>query len=169
MIHLREGSRKQRCKVQTGVLPLHNCLGRSAHRVGGVLFEVMLSLALFAGAATFTLGAVRSVFATLERSALQQEAVDVARSRIAELEAGLISLTSLRDGNAGDASHEAPQRWLLDAKTSRTQYPNLTLVELTVSQNSQDSAAVRVTLRQLIELRAADAAAAGSDEVGGSP
>src|SRR5262245_36044128 len=74
---------------------------------GGVLFEVMLSVALFAGAAAFTLAATRSVSITLERSQKQQQAVDLARTRLAELEAGLITLGDLRGESAGAADSPA--------------------------------------------------------------
>ena len=60
-------------------------------RRAGVLFEVIVALVLFVGAASFVLSANRSVFSTLERTRLQREATDLARTRLAELEAGLIT------------------------------------------------------------------------------
>ena len=40
-------------------------------RAGGVLLEVLLSLALFVGAASFTLGAMSNVLGALDRSRRQ--------------------------------------------------------------------------------------------------
>ncbi len=132
---------------------------------GAVLFEVMLAVVLFGGAAAFTLAAVRSVFTALESMRLQQEAVDLAKSKMAQLEAGLITLADLR-GDAGatttDASADAPKtghEWNFELKTQRTPYTSLTLVELTVRQSGvdaekpNDAAPMSYTLRQLIKTR----------------
>jgi len=136
------------------------------HRRGGVLFEVMLAVALFVGAAALTLASVRSVTRTLERTRLQQEAVDLARSRMAELEAGLTTLGGLRgdadidDPNSTD-SHAAAEepRWRIEVSTARSEFGNLTLVELTVIENmpaeleAAGESPMRYTLRQLVALR----------------
>lgn len=128
---------------------------------GGVLLEVVLSIALFGGAAGFALAAVQSVFATLERTRLQQEAIDLARSKIAELEAGLITLADIRSGETTDSSSRAAGAaggvaWVFDLKSQRSEFTQLTLVELTVRQAGSDGAAsdtgMRYTLRQLIHL-----------------
>src|SRR5689334_1325304 len=89
---------------------------------GGVLFEVLLAVALFAGAAALALGCVKSVFSALDRTRREQEAVDVARSRMAELESGMITLADLRgqtvetmgsmsEQSSGGAGAETPARW----------------------------------------------------------
>src|ERR1043165_8910114 len=91
---------------------------RHVHR-GAVLFEVMLAVALFGGAAAFTLAAVRSVFASLDRVRLQQEAVDVAASTMAQLEAGAVTLADVRGESS--ATHQADSairnRWIITAET----------------------------------------------------
>jgi hypothetical protein len=148
-----------------------------------MLFEVMLSVALFVGAAAFCLGATRSVFGALDRAKRQQEAVDLARSKLAELEAGLITLGDLRDEWSGavgsfesDEELDAPgrrPRWSFDVKTSRTEFRGLTLVELTVAEPpelegdrlSAETTNPSVTLRQLVALRAEDVEAYEVDEL----
>ncbi len=152
------------------------CLKRERTRRGGVLFEAMLAIALFVGAASFTLASVRNVTRALERSRMLQEAVDIARSRMAELEAGLITLGALRgETDVGDGYEQrsgaftldnegfsmSRPRWRLEIATSRTTFPNLTLVELTVIENRDEAGqgaadaanAMRYTLRQLVALR----------------
>jgi hypothetical protein len=137
-------------------------------RRGGVLFEVMLAVALFAGAAAFTLAAVRSVHHTIERSQKQQEAIDLARSKLAQLEARLITVGDLRGeaesvGATLDPSdldeQTAPSLWRMEVATNRSEFTNLTLVELTVIENIAPEAEtggavpMRYTLRQLVALR----------------
>jgi hypothetical protein len=143
-------------------------------RCGAVLFEVMLSIALFTGAAAFTLAAVRSVYITLDRTSRQHEAIDLARSKMAQLEAGLITLADLRSG-ADDASEgndsQSKPRWVYELRTQRTEYTGLTLVELTVHEQQASKAAadnaMSYTLRQLMNLRtgsASESAALGDEE-----
>src|SRR5512145_1515697 len=121
----------------------------NGRRRGGILFEVMLAVALFGGAAAFTLGAVRSVLTTLDRTRRQQEAVDLARTKLAELEAGFISLAEL--------SADSIEGWALESKSNRSEFANLTLVELTVREQAPHGQApeqaVSFTLRQLVALR----------------
>ena len=140
---------------------------RELHR-GAVLFEVLLSVALFGGAAAFTLAAMQSVFDSLDRLRSRQEAIDLASSKLAELEAGLISLADLRSGNAADSD----ERWVFDLHSRRSEFTRLTLVELTVRQRESGGGAgaatpVSFTLRQLIALRQSDDA--GSAGSGGEP
>jgi hypothetical protein len=156
---------------------------RVNRRRGGVLFEVMLSVALFVGAAAFVLGATRSVFTTLDRTRLQREALDLARSRLAELEAGLINLADLRGENSDagsfaeagaprDGDHpDGQSQWTFDLKTSRSEFTGLSLVELTVIEDlgsaidSSGAAPMRVTLRQLMSLREMDEEGFEQDEI----
>ncbi|MCI0630807.1 MAG: hypothetical protein L0Y44_09165 [Phycisphaerales bacterium] len=140
----------------------HAPSGTDRRRRAGVLFEVMLSVALFGGAAAFTLAAVRSVFANLDQLQRRQEAADLARSSLAELEAGLISLAELRDHSADG--------WTFDLKTSRSEFGDLVLVELTVkeaqqSENHDPDNAMSCTLRQLMSLREGREAKYEKDEL----
>jgi hypothetical protein len=137
---------------------------------GGVLLEVVIALTLFIGAASLTLAAARSVFTSLDQMRRRQEAVDLARSKLAELQAGLITLADLRGERAdavgstrstnfnrmsNDGGRAAATGWILDARTSRTVFTGLSLIELTVREDVSPEApqAVSFTLRQLMPLR----------------
>jgi hypothetical protein len=147
--------------------------GSRKKRCGGILFEAMLALALFAGAAAFTLGAVRSVFDSFGVMRRRQEAVDLARTKIAELEAGIISLTDLRSGMVERDRGESGLGWTFELKTHRTAFTGLTLIELTVLEDqgmgvhSVSSNAVSFTLRQLVALREDQAPEYEQDELAG--
>jgi hypothetical protein len=146
-------------------------------RRGGVLFEIVLSVAIFVGAATFVLAASRNVVDALDRAQREQEAMDIARSKLAEIEAGLTVVADLRDGRldrVGSIELE-PLRlrrddtttppWTIDVQTGRTDYADLTLVEITVAEDVPGlpgmiepgaPTPISVTLRQLIRLREDD-------------
>jgi hypothetical protein len=131
--------------------------------------EVLVSMAIFIAAATFTIGATSDVLSALDRSGREQLAIDLARSKLAELEAGLIALEDLRDGTVESVGSieqfgddDEGRRWLVDVETVRSDVPGLTVVEITVSEEPDDAFAfgdgaearlVRFTLRQLVRLR----------------
>jgi hypothetical protein len=138
---------------------------------GAILLEVMLALGLFVGSAAFCLAVTRSLFAALDRADRRQLAVDLARSRLAELEAGMVTLQELRGewgGGVGsvpdDVDLEAGDPgsvWEIEITTTPSEYRGLSLIELTVAQvqtgtGAAGDDAVRYTLRQLIALREQD-------------
>ncbi|RLS96729.1 MAG: hypothetical protein DWI12_01475 [Planctomycetota bacterium] len=93
--------------------------GRVAHvlpraRRGGILLELLLAIAMFAGAATFTMSALRSALDGVRRAELRARACDLAASKLAQLDAGLVSASELRgsadggSGGAGSASSDTP-------------------------------------------------------------
>ncbi len=141
-----------------------------------MLLEVTLSIALFVGAATFCIAVTRSLFSSLDQAGRRHFAADIARSKLAELEAGLTSIQDLRGpwaGNVGSRSRDASDlderaapRWQLDVRTSPSPFRGLSLVELTVSE-LPDAAPepVEFTLRQLVALREQDAEAYEADEL----
>ncbi len=150
-------------------------------RRGALLLEVLLSIALFAGASAFALGAVRSVFDALDRAKRQQEAVDIATSKMAELEAALITVRDLRSewmGQIGtyepdlefDASNNS-LRWEIDVQTYPSEFAGLNLVELTVTEvtdamnGDSNFVPMSFTLRQLMPPREADVEAYREDEL----
>ncbi len=139
---------------------------------GGILFEIMLSIAIFAGAALFTLRAVSNALVAFDRSARRQQAMDVARSTLAELEVGLITIADLRDRAERDLSRDANRgrdllstqsdqsHWVIEIETERTEYTDLTLVALIVRESPGEDAigfdednAISITLRQLMSLQ----------------
>ncbi|MHC4082971.1 MAG: type IV pilus modification PilV family protein [Planctomycetota bacterium] len=150
-------------------------------RRGAMLLEVMLSVVLFVGAASFCLAATRSLFGTLERIDRRQRAIDLARSKLAELEAGQVTLGELRGEWSGavgsrleDEDLEIEPRgpvWEIDVETSQSEFRGLTLVELTVSEITEEAGpddapgGVRFTLRQLMALRETDTEAYEADEL----
>lgn len=137
---------------------------RNQRRLGAVLFEVLLSIALFVGAAAFAMGTSRAMIGNLDRAHREQQAVDVARSKMAELRAGLISIADLqgeRIVGVGSLDHfneqqAGEQQWTIEIDTSRTEHPGLNLVELTVTELSTRPDAASYTLRQLVRLRDVD-------------
>jgi hypothetical protein len=148
-----------------------------------MLLEVMLALALFVGAASFCLAATRSLFGAMERIDRQQRLVDLARSKLAELEAGQITLGELRGEWAGDIGSRLEDDdleaevtgpiWEIEVETTRSEFRGLSLVELTVREITEeagldgegDGVAASFTLRQLMALREADAEAYEADEM----
>jgi hypothetical protein len=120
-------------------------------------------MAIFVGAAGFALAACRSALDAIARAKDEQQAIDLARARMAELELGSITLADLRDGviesigSFQELDAAALSRWRVEVATSRTEYAGLTLVELTVREETpagpDDPAAARFTLRQLMRLR----------------
>ena len=148
---------------------------------GALLLEVLLSIALFAGASAFALGAVRSVFDALDRAKRQQEAVDIATSKMAELEAALITVRDLRSewmGQIGtyepelefDASNNS-RYWEIDVQTYPSEFTGLNLVQLTVTEvtdamyDDSNYAPMSFTLRQLMPPREANVEAYQEDEL----
>ncbi len=148
------------------------------HR-GAMLLEIMLAVGLFVGSAAFCLAVTRSLFASLQRTDRRHLAVDLARSKLAELEAGLETVQNLRGEWSGavgsrledDLETIAPGSvWEIDVTTSLSEYRGLSLIELTVMEVSQDAGAdrddaVSFTLRRLIALREQDPEAYETDEL----
>ncbi len=150
-------------------------------RRGALLLEVLLSIALFAGASAFALGAVGSVFDALDRAKRQQEAVDIATSKMAELEAALINVRDLRSEWMGQIGTYEPNldfdsfnsslRWEIDVQTYPSEFAGLNLVELTVTEvtdamnDDGNYAPMSFTLRQLMPPREADVEAYREDEL----
>jgi type II secretory pathway pseudopilin PulG len=66
---------------------------------GGILLELLLAIALFVGGAVLVLGAMRSAVDGARRADLRARAMDLAQSRIAELDAGLIAVGDLDGGD----------------------------------------------------------------------
>ncbi len=146
---------------------------------GAILLEVMLAIGLFVGAAAFCLGVTKRLFWALERADHRRLAIDLARSKLAELEAGLITVQDLRgewSGGVGSrpddderAGAVAGPSWEIDAITTRTEYRGLSLIELTITEVPPDggveSHGVSFTLRQLIALREQDPEAYEVDEM----
>lgn len=93
-------------------------------RRGSVLLEILLSIALFAGAAVFTLMALRNALAGTQRAAVRMRAVDVAASRMAEIERGIETEV---DGSPAD-----PDGLRIVVETEPSAFPGLVLTTVRV-------------------------------------
>ena len=123
---------------------------RRSVRVAAVLFEVLLSIAIFTGAAMFTLRAVNQGLRDLDRTRREAQALDLARTTLAQLEAGLIDLADLHEGEPMDMSGSGggsgafdemadQPRWTIETETVRTEFEGLSLLVLTVFEESGES------------------------------
>ncbi|MFM7052209.1 MAG: hypothetical protein ACKOYN_08770 [Planctomycetota bacterium] len=75
-------------------------------RRGGILLELLLAIALFAAAASFTMSALRSATDGVRRADLRARAADLAESRLAEVDAGLLSAGELGDEQPSESDSE---------------------------------------------------------------
>ena len=141
-------------------------------RRGMILLEVLVSLGLFAVAAALILASLRDVTRGLDRDERIAQAADLARSRMSELEAGLVAIGDLRSGSgaAGEAGKEPVwTRFGVEAQAVRSEFPGISLVEIAVF-DSEDAGRTRLfTLRQLIGLSAWRGSGAEEPRTGGKP
>jgi type II secretory pathway pseudopilin PulG len=104
---------------------------------GAVLLELLLSIAIFAAAATFTLSALGSALDGVRRAELRARAADLAESRLAELEAGLVAIgdlgaeASATPGNPADSDELAVAMTVVTGEAS-----GLARVKATVTDRS---------------------------------
>ena len=133
-------------------------------RRGGILLETLLAITLFVVAALAVLQATSQANRAVERAAVLQRAVDLATTRMAELEIGLLGIGDLRSlddlprpefGAFDDGPAE--ERLRIEASTERSPHAGLTLVELTVldSEDPATDGGARAVfvLRKLVRLR----------------
>lgn len=152
-------------------------------RRGAILLEVILSLSLFVMGGMAILGAVSQAVRGLEATALKQKAADIARSAVARLEAGLVTVESLEgpvpawtdpsdesgfsfDGEeaAATGGFDEPTGWEIDVDVEPSPYTGLTLVRIrAIKRPTPDSERVQAdyTLYQLVRL-----GSLGNDEAG---
>jgi len=144
-------------------------------RRGALLLEVILSLAMFAMAAMAILAALTQGTTALERVRDAALAVDLARTAMAEIEAGVASPATLNGpvpawhesarAEESGAFADAPPSgtgWELVVETSPSGFPELTHVRVTSRKVSPMGATLAsYTLHQLVRL-----GALAEDEVG---
>lgn len=134
---------------------------------GGVLLEVVVALAIFIGAALAVMACVDRAADSLERTRGMQRAADLARTAMAQLEAGLVMPTTLNgpvpalDGldrsglpYSGGASGEGESGWELEISTEPSDFGSLTKVMVTAVRRRAESGTVMhsYTLTQLVRL-----------------
>lgn len=129
----------------------------------------MLALALVTVVGLLVLGAISRSTDALRAARERQVAVDLARSAMAKLEAGIESTTTLNgpvkawsEGmNLAEVSDEGDDtRWELIVETEPTTFPGLTYVTITArrertnvaSVDANEGAGESYTLRQLVRL-----------------
>ena len=111
-------------------------------RRGGLLLETLVAVAIFVGVATFSLAAVRDGIAAAERARLRLVAVGLATSRIAEIEAGLVSPWAVGevdpvDGTSAFDAEPSPLR--LEMEAGPAEFAGLVRVVVSVYEQEVDS------------------------------
>lgn len=156
-------------------------------RCGAILLETMLALAIFVMAGLAIGGSMRLGMASMSAARDQARALDLARSALARIEAGLETPLSLNgpvkpwvaapDAWEGDAfedelseavlAEEDPDSgWELEIETSPSEFEGLSTVRVRAVRydtENPDVELVSVTLVQLVELRETGSDAAGQE------
>ena len=126
-------------------------------RRGALLLEVLVSIAIFVAAAAFCVRATSDAVDALDRTERRLVAADLARSAMAQLQAGVLSLADLRDGTVFGEDRDDDRlmtigQWRIEVRTRPSLRPRLTVVTLTVEEDGVDLPA-RFVLRELVALR----------------
>ena len=124
---------------------------RSARR-GGLLLEVLIALAILVMVGLFALSGARDGLAAAERAARRAAAVDLAASRLAEIEAGLVSLdaigdlqdASFGDDDAGFEDEPSGPPFIVEVETSPSVFDGLTRVEVAVLVEELDGGTIEL-------------------------
>ena len=125
-------------------------------RRAALLLEVLLSLAIFVGAALAVGGAIRRAASGLSAVRERAEASDLAWSAIARLEAGLATPSSMAsDTDASEDKLRGTPGWSLHVETEPTERSGLTLIEVSAHRTTPDGTELDravYTARQVIRL-----------------
>ena len=125
---------------------------------GGVLLEVLISIVIFVGAAGFCIRATTDALDALDRDHRRLMAADLARTAMSGLAAGRLTLADFREGVVRGEDPDDEQlltqgRWRFDLTTGPSGRPPLSLLTLTVIEESDRESPVQFTLRELVTLR----------------
>lgn len=152
---------------QTGAAPAERRAGSAyVDARGALLLEVLLSLAIFISAGLMVLTTMGRGVSELEAARLRVVGTDLARSAIAEIEAGVSSAESLNgpvpewreDGAVFDDALPEETGWELRVETSPTRFDGLTLVTVTAVRIADGGSAGGagdvggVTLQQMVRI-----------------
>ena len=141
-----------------------NAIGGSGRRArrGVMLMEVVLALALVVVVGMTVLSAVSQSTGALREAREKQVAVDLARSAMAKLEAGIETTTSLsgpvkawtEDMNLAEVPEEGDETgWELVVEAEPASFDGLTYVTVTARRAGDEAGrASSFTLRQLVRL-----------------
>lgn len=124
---------------------------------GGLLLETLLALAILIMVGLLALGVAKDATTATERSDRRAAAVELAASRIAEIEAGLLDLDAVGDLQEVELDDEsigvdAPRwRFLVEVESSPSSFDGLARVEVVVSEDDEDEGGT-VELARLVAL-----------------
>jgi Tfp pilus assembly protein PilV len=130
-------------------------------RRGAILLEVLLALALLIAAGLTILGLVSQASASVERARDRALAIDLARSAMAEIEAGIANPETMSGPVEDQASDDAtsgapgPGAWGLEVETEPSQFAGLSIVRVRAIRYASAGSDVEdtsATLRQLVKL-----------------
>lgn len=129
-----------------------------SRRRGGLLLETLVALAILVMVGLFALAGARRGLDATDRAARRAAAVDLAASRLAEIEAGIIDIDAVGDLNALPATlegrlDEAPPRWpfVIEVTTGPSEFPGLVRAEVLVIVEEEDEAVELARLAALVE------------------
>ena len=153
-------------------------LAAPRHGRGAVLLETLFALAIFVAVAMITLGITGSALDAMGRDRLHALAGDLASARYAELSAGTVTFSELRDpGTAlqsvGSMEWESDAltalasdvEWQLRATAQRSSHSGLSVVVLTVRALRGGSTITEASVRGLLRLSEEDEGAYEDDEL----
>jgi len=134
-------------------------------RRGAILLEILIALSLITGGGMLILRVIGDAYASQARARRIEFAHDLARSKLAELEAGLISINELDGGTIdrvgsidltgeGFSMDQPEEVWLIEVETIRSPFEGLTEVAVKVFLEAidSDSGSPLATARQLVRL-----------------
>lgn len=117
-------------------------------RRGGLLLETLLALAILVMVGLFALAGARNGLAAADRAARRAAAVDLAATRLSEIEAGLVSLDAVGDLSTLSLDEDEfgfedePPRWpfAIEVESSPSAIDGLVRVEVIVTLDDPDAA-----------------------------
>ena len=130
------------------------CRSRSSR--GGLLLETLVAMVLMVMVGLLALGVARDASKATERADRRAAAVELAASRIAEIEAGLVELDAVGDLEERDLDDldpsDAPRwRFVVEVETSTSAFDGLVRVEVVVREDDEDRGAT-AELARLVTL-----------------
>ncbi|MCH2160877.1 MAG: hypothetical protein MK085_03275 [Phycisphaerales bacterium] len=101
------------------------------------MLEILIALAVFTAAAGYTLLAIRDGAEATDRAARRVVAIDLAASRLAEIEAGIVAIEDGADFGMDD--FDRSDELEVEIISSPSAFDGLTMVEVLVYDTSLDA------------------------------
>ncbi len=118
-------------------------------RAGSVMLELLISIAIFVGAAGFTLSAMRSALDGVRRADLRARAFDLAQTKLAQLDAGLLSVGDVQASGSSGGSLGGSSSASSSMDSSDTPTDLEVSIELTPSPTASSLLHARATVREI--------------------